>query len=117
MDAGKLRDRVVIQRRINDRDPLTGGVIERWDDLDSLPIPASIQFLSAREFIAAQATQSQVTARITIRFRPDIRPTMRVIFKARGYERIFNIKGVLPDKHSGGEYLTLPCSEGDNDGQ
>ncbi|TKE23299.1 head-tail adaptor protein, partial [Klebsiella pneumoniae] len=29
---------------------------------------------------------------------------------------IYNIEGVLPDPRSGREYLTLPCSEGDNDG-
>lgn len=117
MDAGKLRDRVKIQRKVNQRDPITGGTVEEWQDLDEALIPAGIEYLSAREFISAQAMQSQITARITIRFRPDIAASMRILYLAHGYQRIFNIQGVLPDKRSGGEYLTLPCSEGVNDGQ
>jgi head-tail adaptor len=52
--------------------------------------------------------QSQVSARITIRQRSGITAAMRVVHGSKVYQ----IEGVLPDKESGLEYLTLPCSEG-----
>lgn len=69
---------------------------------------ASVEPLSAREFIAAQQMQSKVMTRIVIRRRSYIDATMRVIFRGQ----IFNIEGVLSDPVSGLEYQTLPCSEG-----
>ena len=76
-------------------------------------IPASIEPLSAREFIQAAAVQSAVTARIVIRYLPGVTAAMRV----RHGSLLYNIAGVLPDKITGREYLTLPVSEGVSDGQ
>ncbi len=73
---------------------------------------AGIEPLSARDFIAAQAVQSEVTARIVIRYREGVTAAMRI--KHAG--RLYTIHGVLPDAKSGREYLTLPVSEGVNDG-
>ncbi|HDG7399279.1 phage head closure protein, partial [Klebsiella pneumoniae] len=53
-----------------------------------------------------------VTTRITIRYREGVTRKHRILFRGR----IYNIEGVLPDPRSGREYLTLPCSEGANDG-
>jgi len=75
-------------------------------------VPASVEPFSAREFIAAAATQNEVTARIGIRKRAGVDPTMRIIHRGK----IYNIEGVLPDPKSGLDYLTLPCSEGVDDG-
>lgn len=110
MQAGKLRHRVKIQTSVNAQDPVTGGISPVWQDTAS--VWAEVYFLSAREFIAAQAGQSEVTARITIRYRTDISAKCRIIFRGK----IFNIEGVLPDPNSGLEYFTLPCSQGVNDG-
>lgn len=54
----------------------------------------------------------EITTRITIRFRPGVTRMNRILFRGG----IYNIEGVLPDPKSGREYLTLPCSEGVNDG-
>lgn len=110
MRAGKLRHRITIQKPGRARDPVTGGWIDGWTEV-ARPW-ASIEPLSAREFIAAQASQSAVTARIVIRYRPDIDATMRILYRGR----VYNIHGVLADPKSGLEYLTLPVSEGVNDG-
>lgn len=110
MDAGKLRHLVQIQRKVPGRNPETGGVIETWVKL--VDVWARIEPLSVREFMAAQAQQSKVTARMTIRYRPDIDHTMRAVHRLK----VYNIEGDLPDPVSGMEYLTLPVSEGVNDG-
>jgi SPP1 family predicted phage head-tail adaptor len=110
MRNGKLRHRVTVERKVRVRDEETGGWSEAW--VEEARLWASIEPLSAREFIAAQASQSEVTARIVIRYRPDIDATMRILHRGR----VYNIHGVLPDTKSGLEYLTLPVSEGVNDG-
>ncbi len=110
MRAGTLRHRIAIQRPEYAQDPVTGEMAPSW--VEVAKVYASIEPLSAREFIAAAATQSKVTARIVIRYRLGVDSTMRVQHR----DKIYNIEGVLADKDSGLEYLTLPCSEGVNDG-
>ncbi|EIC82153.1 phage head closure protein [Serratia sp. M24T3] len=110
MQAGKLRHRIMLQKPANLRDPETGSVIPGWEDVKKLW--ADVVPLSAREFIAAQAVQSEVTTRITLRKRSDVTNQHRIIFRGQ----VYNIQGVLPDPVSGLEYMTLPCSEGVNDG-
>jgi SPP1 family predicted phage head-tail adaptor len=85
-------------------------MIAGWTDVAT--VWASIEALSAREFIAAQAAQSEITARVVMRYRPGVEATMRLKHGADAY----NIHGVLPDPDSGREWLTLPVSRGVNDG-
>lgn len=75
-------------------------------------VPADVSPLSAREFLAAQQVQSQVVARITIRYQPGLDANMRI----RHGDAIYNIAGVIPDPRSGTEWLTLPVSTGVNAG-
>ena len=113
--AGRLRHRIEIQEyRYSGQDPETGEEIRSWEAVRKCW--ASIEPLSAREFIAAQATQSKVTARITIRFWEGLDASMRIVQTVRGTQKIFNIEGELADPESGTEYLTMPCSEGVNAG-
>lgn len=110
ISAGRLRHKVTIQRPEYTQDPVTGEMMKTWVDFAN--VYASVEPLSARDFIAAAASQSKVTARILIRYRQGVEASMRVIHGAR----IYSVEGVLTDKDSGLEYLTLPCSEGVNDG-
>ncbi|WP_223509421.1 phage head closure protein [Rahnella sp. GSA61A] len=110
MQAGRLRHRVKIQEPVNIQDPVTGGVTPSWQD--TVSVWAEVYPLSAREFVAAQAGQAEISARITIRYRPDLTAKHRIIFRGK----VYNIEGVLPDPVSGLEYFTLPCSQGVNDG-
>ncbi|MCQ4105159.1 phage head closure protein [Erwinia persicina] len=110
MQAGKLRHRITLQHKVSVQDQLTGAVNTEWRDLKK--VWADVAPLSAREFIAAQATQAEITTRITIRYLFGLTNANRIVFR----DRIYNIEGVLPDSVSGREYLTLPCSEGVNDG-
>lgn len=108
MQAGKLRHRVVIQEPIEAQDADTGAIEVTWTPLDT--VWASIEPLSAREFVASASETSKVVARITIRYRSDVSAKMRVYHAAKGL--YYNIEGVLSDKESGLEYITLPVSEG-----
>lgn len=108
--AGRLRHRVAIQQRVEAR-TLTGAVTIEWQDF-ATDVPAEFKPLSVKEFLAGNQINSQVTARVTIRYRPGVTATMRIVFRGEYY----NIAGVLADAESGLEYLTLPVSAGVNDG-
>ena len=106
MRNGKLRHRVLLQQPGQVQDPESGEEVPGWVDVASLW--ASVEPLSAREFIAAKAGQSEITARIVIRHRDGIDATMRILYRGK----VYAIHGVLADAKSGLEYLTLPVSEG-----
>ncbi|NBF13087.1 phage head closure protein [Pseudomonas sp. Fl4BN1] len=111
MRAGDLRHRITFQQLLPGVDPETQEPTDGvWVDVAT--VQAAITPLSGREFIAAKAVNSEVVGRIVIRYRADIKASMRGL--SRGL--IYNIQGVLPDPKSGREYLTLPYSEGVNDG-
>lgn len=110
MRAGKLRHHVMLQRAEYSQDPVSGDVVSSWADVGK--VWAGIEPLSAREFVAAAAGQSEVTARVVIRYRPGITSAMRILHRGK----VYNIQGVLADMDSGLDYLTLPCSEGVSDG-
>lgn len=110
MRNGKLRHRILLQQPVQVQDPVTGETTPGWADVAT--VYASIEPLSAREFIAAQAGQSEITARIVIRYRADVAAAMRALHNGK----VYNIHGVLADPKSGLEYMTLPVSEGVNNG-
>jgi SPP1 family predicted phage head-tail adaptor len=111
-DCSKLRHRVDIQKRKRNQDAATGAVNLTWLTVWA-DVPAAIEPLSVRDYIASQANQSEVTARIVIRYRDGLTADMRI----KHGTKIYNPAGWLPDPDSGLEYLTAPCSQGVNDGQ
>ncbi|WP_323115148.1 phage head closure protein [Pseudomonas guariconensis] len=113
MQAGKLRHRIDIQELVPVRDPVTLEFgepewVTRWEKC-----PARVEPLSARDLVAAQAAQSEATARMVIRYRPGVLPTMRIVYRGE----VYSIEGPpLEDDKSGLEYLTLLVSKGVKDG-
>ena len=105
----RLRHRVTIEQVTETRDA-DGGVVTAWATLHS-KVPAEIVPLSGREFVAAQAAQAGITARMTIRYVAGITPKMRVVHGAD----IYNIEAVLPDPTLR-RHLTLMVSTGVNNG-
>ena len=113
LPAGKLRHRVLLARPTHTQNTTTGEQTTVW--VSEGTVSASIEPLSAKEFIAAQAMQSQIDTRITIRYRDDVAANWRATHMVNGVAgKVYNIHGVLADKDSGREYLTLPCSSGVN---
>jgi SPP1 family predicted phage head-tail adaptor len=111
MDAGKLRQRVTIQAPAQSQDATTGELTTAWVDIHTR-IYAAVEPLSVKEFLQSQADQSEVSARITIRYRSGLTPDMRILYR----DKVYNPAGFLEDKDSGIEYITIPCKEGVNDG-
>ena len=109
MLAQRLRHRVTIEQVTETRDA-DGGVVTAWAPLHS-NVPAEIVPLSGREFVAAQASQAGIAARMTIRYVTGITPKMRVV---HGYD-IYNIEAVLPDPTLR-RHLTLMVSTGVSNG-
>jgi SPP1 family predicted phage head-tail adaptor len=106
--AGRLRHRVVIQYPFEVQDSNNGAMGIDWRTLAT--VWAAIEPISAKEFVAAQADQTNVTTRIMIRKRTDVNFTHRIFHPSSG--DYFDIRGVIPDKDTGKEYLTLACAEG-----
>lgn len=104
--SGSLRHKVQLQQPVVAQDPNTGEMETTWQ---TIATPwAEIVPMSAREFVAAAAEQSEVRGRIVIRYRDGVDATMRVVHRGKWYA----IHGVLEDKVSGLEYLTLMVAEG-----
>lgn len=106
--AGQLRHRVTIQYynsggRDDDGFDLPSG----WVLLSKLW--AKVTPLSSKDLISAQGEQSEVTARMMIRYNTDIDTGMRVIWK----DRVFAIDSQgLDDADTGLEYTTFNLSGG-----
>ena len=103
MRAGRLRDRVLLQRNEQVRDAI-GGVSTQWVDVDTLN--AEIRSVSGRAYLSASAEQAEVTAEILMRYRPDVQSGMRLV---RGAE-IYTIVTPLPDPKR--RQLLCMCTQG-----
>ena len=101
MKAGQLDQRVTVERFSRTEDEL-GQPIEAWAPL--FTCWAEVSPLVGREFIAAQAAQSEVTARIRMRFRPWMTAEDRVIHNGTTY----NIVSLI-DVRSDHRELVLMC--------
>lgn len=124
MDAGRFIHRVRIEKLdyVRDpegeaiQDPATGEVLREWVELTT--VWAAIEPLSAKEFLQSAATQAKADARIVIRQRDDVDAAMRLVhLRLNKPDVIYNPHGFLPDKESGLEYMTAPCSRGVGEGQ
>lgn len=112
MRAGLLRHRITFQSPGLVQDPLTGEMLPGWATVWA-KVPASVRPLSARDLIAAQAGQSEATARMVIRYRAGVLPTMRILYR----DAVYSIQGPpLPDPDSGLDYLTILVAQGVKDG-
>jgi SPP1 family predicted phage head-tail adaptor len=86
---GDLRDVVVIQAPAAGQDNIGEPLAASWSAFAT--VRACVRDLTGRELIAAQSVQSQVTTKITIRYRADLLPSMRV---TRGTD-IYQIQNVM----------------------
>lgn len=113
MMAGGLKRRITLQQHGTGADEL-GQPVLTWVDVAT--IYASIEPLSGRELLAAQAVQSEVSHKITIRYQPQFAnpkamAAMRIIYNSR----VFNIHASI-DVNDGHRMIELSASEGLNDG-
>lgn len=108
ISAGELCHRVIIQKMASSgRDDDGFENPASWQDF--LHLWAKVSPLSAKDLVAAQAAQSQVVARLKLRYRTDIDSSMRVIFRGETYA--IN-SPALNDNETGNIYCTFLLSKG-----
>lgn len=108
MQAGRLNRSITIEQLTAGQDAL-GQPVQTWTAVAT--VRAEIRDLSGREFLAAQAGQSGVVAKIRIRYRSDVTAAMRAVAGTK----IYNIQAAL-DISGARRELTLMCSTGENNG-
>lgn len=81
MEAGRLRDRVRIERAVRRRTE-SGAFVEDYEPW--ITCWASVEPLSPREFFSAQQVQSEISTRIRIRYRPGLNAKCRVLHQRQG---------------------------------
>ena len=108
--AGELRHRVTVQSFVSGgRDDDGFELPSEW--IDYKKIWAEITPLSTKDLLSAQAADSEITARMKVRYRTglDVDTTMRVIWKGR----VFAIDSQgLDDSDTGVEYTTFNLGGG-----
>ncbi|WP_151742888.1 MULTISPECIES: phage head closure protein [unclassified Acinetobacter] len=104
----ELCHRVTIQHYVAGGRDEDGFPIESsWQEYKKLW--AKVTPHSAKDLMAAQADQSQVVARMKIRYREDINTEMQVIWKGR----TFSIQSqALDDNETGNIYCTFLLGQG-----
>lgn len=101
MKAGQLDQRVTVERFTSTEDEL-GQPIQTWAPL--FTCWAAVEPLTGREYLAAAALVSEVTARIRMRFRPWMTAQDRVVHNGTTY----GIESLV-DVRSGNRELVLMC--------
>ena len=103
MKIGELRQRVVLQLKEIAEDELKQQY-EVWTD--AATVWASVEPLSGREYFTAGQVNSEISVKVTIRYRKDITPDMRVVFGGKVYETLSVIN---PKERC--ETLIMMCGE------
>lgn len=103
MDAGLMRHKIIIQQLKGTRNEF-GETEDVWKDVAS--IRASINPLSGRDFIGAMKEQAEITHKVTIRYNPAVKASMRIKFGAR----LFRILHII-DTWEQHREMTLICKE------
>jgi SPP1 family predicted phage head-tail adaptor len=103
MNPGKLDKRVLIQlpelAQASDGQPVTTWV-------DAATAWASIEPLSGREWLNAQAVQDEVTHRVRMRWNDALAPEGRLLYG----ERVLHIRSVI-NRREAGRWAELMCAE------
>lgn len=107
MNAGDLRDRVTIQQKSTTADG-QGGRAVTWATLAT--VSATVKPVQMSERLQAAAIGSSLTYTVTIRYRPDVTPAMRLTWTPyrSSTTKTLEIHGVQPQNRDG---LVLECSE------
>ena len=102
MQVGRMRYRIEIQDYKSTQDA-DGFETREWMTVHT--VWADIAPVSGKEYMASNRETAEITNKIYIRFRSDIKSTMRI----KHGDRIFEIESVLGDKRSG--MLTIMARE------
>lgn len=96
--------RIRIEELTQVQDQDTGEITEGWREFKS--VMAQVTPMSAKEFISAEAIQSQISGRVEVRYMEGLQADMRIVFRGN----VYNIHGILPDNETGLKHITMPVS-------
>lgn len=114
----RLRHRIAFEAREEQQDSETGESVIVWvtaqrsDGSPLTSVPAEVLTGPGREFRAAGTTQAETTARINLRWFPELVETWRILWDGR----IYNISSAETDA-TGRKEWRLRCEDGVTDGQ
>jgi SPP1 family predicted phage head-tail adaptor len=116
LKAGDLRDRVTIQEPVTSINS-SGEQVTNWEEVTFSArgdgkFWASVNPMSARELLAAEAVKSEVKSRVVMRYNANVTAKMRLLIDGVPH----NIAGIIRDPETGMEWMTLPVSAGLNVG-
>lgn len=99
MKAGRMNQRVTIQRSKLKPDALSGNEV-MWFDIAT--VWAEVKGIRGREYFSSQQTQSETTVRVWLRYFPDITTADRLMFSYAGTDgNHWDIKSIVADKAKG----------------
>lgn len=107
---------VRIEQRTEVRDLTTGSVTESWSTyMDA--VPCRIAPMSVSAYMQSRAQQSEVSVRIVFPYLDGLTDSMRFVGICDCHSgKIYNPEGTLEDDITGRQHITVPCSQGVNDG-
>ena len=109
MQAGRLRDRLVVQNPTTTRSP-TGQPVKTWSDTET--IWAEVKGISGREQMFAGAELAEATIRVWIRFRHDVTAASRLKVLTGPFKgAVLNVTG-MPIPDAKGSQLEILCKLG-----
>jgi SPP1 family predicted phage head-tail adaptor len=109
MQAGRLRDRVIIQNYVETRSP-SGQPEKVWSN--TATVWAEVKGISGRELISAGAEKAEATIRVWMRYRKDIVASSRIYCLSGPYKGLaLDISGPpIPDARA--TQLEILCKQG-----
>lgn len=108
--AGTYRHKIRIQSKSQVKNEI-GDLVDSWVDFFGIPISARVYDLSGNELLAGQSVHSDVKTKINIRYRSQMLPSMRVVFRGLNY----NILAII-DRDKMFIEQELYCSQGISNG-
>ena len=86
MDIGRLKHRITFQELSKSQNEY-GELVEKWIDIKT--VWAEIKPVSGNQFFAAKQINSEISHNVYIRYRTDLKPSMRIKFKERVFEILY----------------------------
>ncbi|MGJ3501613.1 putative phage head-tail adaptor (plasmid) [Piscirickettsia salmonis] len=103
MRAGLLRHRITLQNNLIGTNEY-GEALDYWQDIATLWARVSPRI--GRELFSAQQFYHEITQTVTLRYRADVSPNLRIYFDGRYFEILSVIN---PDERN--RELVLACRE------
>ncbi|EPG6919045.1 TPA: phage head closure protein [Proteus mirabilis] len=113
MKAGRMNQRVTIQRSKLKPDALSGNEV-MWFDIAT--VWAEVKGIRGREYFSSQQTQSETTVRVWLRYFPDVTTADQLMFHYAGTDgKYWDIKSIVTDKAKGSmEMICVGAERDDN---